>query len=202
MFNINNSFFGRGDAEILYQMIRYYRPKKIIEIGSGHSTLIALEAIKKNNFKTDFKCIEPYENLWLENLGISIIRKKIEDINYKKQVLLNKNDILFIDSSHIIKPGGDILKIYLEIIPFLRKGVIVHVHDIFTPKNYLQNWINDHVLFWNEQYLLEALLSDSNKYKIICSLNFLQKKYYNQLKRVCPYIQKNSEPSSFYFKIC
>ena len=81
-----------------------------------------------------------------------------------------KNDILFIDSSHIIRPQGDVLFEYLEILPILNPGVVVHIHDIFSPKDYLDNWIiNDH-LFWNEQYLLEAFLSFNNNSPFIDGL--------------------------------
>jgi len=204
-FSINNTFFSKGDAEIYYQIIRHTQPKKIVEIGSGQSTLIALEAIKKNkkenNKVTQLTCVEPYENLWLEDLNISVIRKKIEDINFNNdEINLDSGDILFIDSSHIIRPQGDVLKIYLEILPKLKSGVIIHIHDIFTPKNYLKYWIEEHVLFWNEQYLLEALLTNTNKYKVICSLNYLKHNYYNQLKNCCPYLDEEAEPKSFYIQ--
>jgi len=200
-FNIKNKFFENGDAEVYYQVIRHFRPSQIIEVGSGHSTLIALEAIKKNNTKNIITCIEPFENRWLEDLGVKIIRKKIEDINLKKFLNLDKNDILFIDSSHMIRPQGDVLKIFLEILPKLKKGVIVHVHDIFTPKNYPKRWLIKENKFWNEQYLVEALISNSNKYEIFLSLNFLKNKFYDKLKIICPYLTKADEPSSFYLKI-
>ena len=204
-FNINNNFFSKGDAEIYYQIIRYTKPNKIVEIGSGQSTLIALEAIKKNeqenNSTTQLTCVEPYENLWLEDLSIPVIRKKIEDINFDvREINLDTGDILFIDSSHIIRPQGDVLKIYLEILPRLKSGVIVHIHDIFTPKNYLKYWMEEHVLFWNEQYLLEALLTNTSKYKIICALNYLKHNHYNKLKSCCPYLDPETEPGSFYIE--
>ena len=93
------------------------------------------------------------------------------------------------------------LKEYLEIIPKLKKGVYVHVHDIFTPRDYLDEWIRDEVYFWNEQYLLEALLSNTNKYEIVAALNLLYHNNFNELKIVCPYISEGLEPGSFYFKI-
>ena len=204
-FNINNDFFSKGDAEIYYQIIRHAKPNKIVEIGSGQSTLIALEAIKKNeeenNKTTQLTCVEPYENFWLEDLNIAIIRKKIEDINFDDdKINLDSGDILFIDSSHIIRPQGDVLKLYLEILPKLKSGVIIHIHDIFTPKNYLNYWIKENVFFWNEQYLLEALLTNTNKYKVICSLNYLKHNHYKKLKNSCPYLDIEAEPGSFYIE--
>ena len=203
-FDIRGAF-KFGDAEFLYQIIRLLKPKKFVEIGSGSSTRIAYQALKKNeeeiNTKCEHICIEPYEMPWLEDLGVNVIRKLAEDCDESIFSSLEENDILFIDSSHIIRPQGDVLKEYLEIIPTLKKGVYVHVHDIFTPRDYLDEWIRDEVHFWNEQYLLEALLSDSNKYEIVAALNYIYHNNFNELKVVCPYITEGLEPGSFYFKI-
>jgi predicted O-methyltransferase YrrM len=204
-FNIENRFFEHGDAEIYYQLIRYVKPKKILEIGSGHSTLIALEAIKKNKdvdkINTKITCIEPYENTWLNNLNIKIIKKKIENVHENYYLSLKSNDILFVDSSHIIRPQGDVLKIFFEIIPKLKKGVIVHIHDIFTPKDYPEKWLINENRFWNEQYLLEALMMNKSRYEIYLMLNYLKNNEYKKLKEKCPYLKKNSQPASLYLKI-
>ena len=204
-FNIDNNFFEAGDAEIYYQMIRYHKPKKIIEIGSGQSSLIAMEAININkqidNFITELTCIEPFENKWLEKNDIRVIRKKVEEIDTDIFTDLNKGDILFIDSSHVIKPQGDIVKIFLEILPKLKSGVIIHIHDIFSPRDYLENWLKIENRFFNEQYLLEGMLDNSSRYKIMLSLNLLKYDFYKELKNVCPYLNDRSEPSSFYMTI-
>ena len=204
-FNIDNNFFEAGDAEIYYQMIRYHKPKKIIEIGSGQSSLIAMEAINNNkqidNFITELTCIEPFENKWLEKNDIRVIRKKVEEVDTDIFTGLNKNDILFIDSSHVIKPQGDIVKIFLEILPKLKSCVIIHIHDIFSPRDYLENWLKIENRFFNEQYLLEGILDNSSRYKIMLSLNLLKYDFYKELKNVCPYLNDRSEPSSFYMTI-
>lgn len=205
-FDIYNGLFESGDAEFLYQFIRHIKPNKIIEVGSGNSTKMARLAINKN--KDDKKdncehiCIEPYEQPWLEKLeGIKVIRKRIEDCKFDWVNELNADDLLFIDSSHMIRPQGDVLKIYLEIIPQLKAGVYIHVHDIFTPKDYLKTWIVDDVRFWNEQYLLEALLSNTDRYEVVAGLNFLKNNYFDKFSKVCPYVTKEREPGSFYFKV-
>lgn len=203
-FGIKNTFFGHGDAEIYYQLIRHLKPKNILEVGSGHSTLIALEAIKKNieinQTKTQITCVEPYENNWLNDLDIKILRKKIEDIEESHYLNLVSGDIFFIDSSHIIRPQGDVLKIFLEILPKLNKGVIVHIHDIFTPKDYPERWIVKENKFWNEQYLVETLMMNSDKYEIYLLLNYLKNNAYDELTKVCPYLKKDHEPGSLYLK--
>lgn len=206
-FCIENQSFASGDADFLYQFIRKIKPKKIIEIGSGFSTKIARLAIEENNKDTgqitEHICIEPYEQPWLKKLnGITLIRERVEKINYDWSSELGEDDLLFVDSSHMIRPQGDVLTEYLQIFPKLSKGVYVHIHDIFTPKDYLKSWIIDDVRFWNEQYLLEALLSNTNKYEIVAALNYLKHHHYDQLLNVCPYLTSDREPGSFYFKVC
>jgi predicted O-methyltransferase YrrM len=204
-FDIKNDFFGQADAEIYFQLIRYLKPKNILEIGSGHSTLIALEAIKRNKevdgIETSMTCIEPYENDWLDKVNVNILRETIENTDPKNYLNLKKNDILFIDSSHMIRPQGDVLKIFAEILPNLTKGTIIHIHDIFTPKDYPEKWIIKENKFWNEQYLVEALIANSERYEIYLALNYLKNNSYNKLKKVCPYLKESADPGSFYLRV-
>ncbi len=177
-FYYNNKFYESGDAEYLYSAIRHFKPRNIIEIGSGYSTLMAESALLKNKaedtgYQYKHICIEPYEQPWLEKTGIEIVRKPVEQIDTGFFKQLGANDILFIDSTHVIRPQGDVLFEYLEILPILNPGVIVHIHDIFTPKDYLNDWIIKEHRLWNEQYLLEAFLTFNPKFKIIGALNYL-----------------------------
>ncbi len=90
---------------------------------------------------------------------------------------------------------------YLNILPRLRSGVIVHVHDIFSPRDYLETWVKDDVRFWNEQYLLEATLGHRDRYEVVAALNLLKHEHYAELKRVCPFLEPEREPGSFYFRV-
>lgn len=203
IFYFQNGSFEAGDAEYWYNLIRLKKPKRIIEIGSGHSTKMAQLAIianqKENNeYQCEQICIEPYEMPWLEQIGVKVLRKKVENMNIDFFRQLEANDILFIDSSHVIRPQGDVLFEYLEILPVLKVGVIVHVHDIFTPRNYPKDWVVDKVRLWNEQYLLEAFLSFNENYSILGALNFLCHNYYDSLKAKCPRLMSDNEPGSFY----
>ena len=202
-FCIDNDSFVAGDAEFLYQFIRMTKPRRIVEIGCGNSTKIARLAIQKNHAESGKEaahiCIEPYEMPWLESIGVEVIREKAENCPLEIFQELAAGDLLFIDSTHIIRPQGDVLFEYLTVIPSLKSGVNVHIHDIFTPKDYPEMWIIEAVAFWNEQYLLEALISNSSRYKVVAALNFLKHHYYADLKRVCPYLKPDTEPGSFYF---
>lgn len=204
-FYFNNGAFESGDAEYWYQLIRAIKPKRIIEVGSGYSTLMAIKAIDRNHkddpiYECEHICVDPYEMPWLEKTGVSVVRKKVEDLDPFVFSKLYENDVLFIDSSHIIRPQGDVLFEYLELLPLLNKGVIVHVHDIFSPKNYLRQWLQDEVRFWNEQYLLEAFLTHNSKWKIVGALNYLHHHHYEKLKSVAPFLSPESEPGSFYIQ--
>jgi hypothetical protein len=204
-FHINNDAFGSGDAEFLYNLIRLKKPGRVIEIGSGYSTLIALKAIKKNEqeehgYRCEHVCIEPYEMPWLEKTGVTVIRQRVEEIDKAMFAKLTVGDILFIDSSHMIRPQGDVLFEYLELLPSLNKGVIVHIHDIFSPRDYSKEWVIDEVRFWNEQYLLEAFLSCNPNWRIVAALNYLQHNHYEQLSEKCPFLTRNREPGSFYIE--
>ncbi|MDR0866434.1 MAG: class I SAM-dependent methyltransferase [Candidatus Symbiothrix sp.] len=202
-FYFKNTVFATGDSEYWYNIIRLKKPKRIIEIGSGQSTKMAQLAIQANHkadtgYQCKHICIEPYEYAWLEKIGVEVKREKVEDVNLDFFRQLEANDILFIDSSHIIRPQGDVLFEYLELLPTLKSGVIVHIHDIFSPRNYLDEWVIDKVRFWNEQYLLEAFLSFNSSWKIIGSLNYLQHNYFDFLSEKCPKLTKEREPGSFY----
>ena len=204
-FHINNSAFASGDAEYFYNLIRFKKPSRIYEIGSGLSTLLAIQAIQKNKdenstYTCEHLCIEPYEMPWLEKAGVKVIRNLVENVDKSLFLALEENDILFIDSSHIIRPQGDVLYEYLELLPILKVGVIVHVHDIFSPRDYLKEWIVDEVKFWNEQYLLEAFLTANKEWKVIGALNFLHHRHFDKLKKSCPFLSEEREPGSFYIQ--
>jgi hypothetical protein len=197
--------FKSGDAEYWYQLIRAKKPKRIFEIGSGNSTLMAVKALNQNladdqMFKCEHVCIEPYEAPWLEQAGVHVVREKVENVELGFFSQLQENDILFIDSSHIIRPQGDVLFEFLELLPTLNKGVIVHVHDIFSPRNYIKSWLADKVILWNEQYLLEAFLTQNDSWKVIGALNFLHHNHYENLKPIAPYLTPEREPVSFYLQ--
>jgi len=202
-FYIKNGSFESGDAEYWYNVVRYLRPKRILEVGSGFSTIIAQQAIKKNklevaNYACEHLCIEPYEAAWLEELDIKVFRSRVEEMDIELFLSLDGGDILFIDSSHMIRPQGDVLTEFLQILPQLKSGVVVHVHDIFSPRDYSERSILKEVSFWNEQYLLEAFLTQNNSWRIIGAVNYLKHRHQSELSAVCPYITPEREPGSFY----
>lgn len=204
-FRLDNGSFESGDAEFLYQIIRARKPRRVFEIGSGYSTLLAARAIRRNReedgaYDCRHLCVEPFEARWLEGLGIAVVRERVEDIGTEFFAELQADDLLFIDSSHMIRPQGDVLHEYLQLLPSLRPGVIVHVHDVFSPWDYPRHWMLEDMRLWNEQYLLEAFLTGNESWRIIGALNLLHRRHFDELRRVCPYLIRGREPGSFYIQ--
>jgi predicted O-methyltransferase YrrM len=173
-YDPGNSAFGPIDAGALYAMLRERRPKRIIEIGSGYSTLITAAALRANrrddaDYKPHFICIEPYLPSFLK-AGVpevsDIMETALQDVPLDLFRSLGKGDLLFIDSTHVVSFGSDVVYEYLAILPVLASGVLVHIHDIFLPSDYPQRWLKEHRFFWNEQYLLEAFLAMNPSYQI------------------------------------
>lgn len=204
-YHYQNKNFEFVDADALYNVIRHEKPQKIIEIGAGFSSLMIQKAVQANlNFnshKARHICIEPYENEWLEQLDIELVRKPIEEMDMQEISTLGRNDILFVDSSHMIRPSGDVLYIMQNIIPNLAQGVLIHIHDIFTPRHYPQHWVENH-RFWNEQYLLESFLTFNKDFEIVLSINHLYHNYKNELTQAFPVTNKvqSINPGSFWLR--
>jgi hypothetical protein len=204
-FRLDNGSFESGDAEYLYQVVRRLKPKRIFEIGSGNSTLVVRHALAKNleedaAYRCKHVCIEPYEAPWLEKSGVTVVRKRVEETDPQMFRELEQDDLLFIDSSHVIRPQGDVIVEYLQILPILRPGVVVHVHDIFSPRDYPKEWLVDRISLWNEQYLLEAFLTGNASWRVIGALNLLQHRHYEALRFACPHLTPDREPGSFYMR--
>lgn len=178
-YYVRNGGFESVDGEILYSMVRYFKPKTVLEIGSGNSTYLSALAMQKNKEENNtgkLIAIEPYPNDVLKK-GFSglnkLIEKELQSIPLSQFESLKENDILFIDSTHVLKINSDVKYEYLEILPRLPKGVIIHIHDIFLPLEYPKDWVLKDFTFWNEQYLLQAFLCQNNNFEIIWSSSFM-----------------------------
>jgi hypothetical protein len=130
-------------------------------------------------------CIEPFPLDFLRQgfAGLhSLIEKKVEDIGLEFFSQLASGDILFIDSSHTVKIGGDVNYLFLEVLPRLKPGVIVHVHDIFLPFEYRRDWVMEEFRFWSEQYLLQAFLSFNSEFEVLMANSYVAHRYMKDLK--------------------
>jgi methyltransferase family protein len=199
-FHLNNTLFGGTDALVAYCMVRQFQPRLIIEIGSGLSSLLLAEAALRND-SSALICIEPFPRTFVRKgfPGLqSLIEKKVQDIDLEFFSQLNPGDILFIDSSHTVKIGGDVNYLFLEVLPRLKPGVIVHVHDIFLPFEYRRDWVLDEFRFWSEQYLLQAFLTFNSEFEVLMANYYLARRYQEDLKAAFPILEnlKTVRPNS------
>jgi hypothetical protein len=160
----NNDYLPGLDIISLYGMLCLHRPAQYIEVGSGNSTKVARKAIREQQLATKITSIDPYPRAQIDQLADKIIRMPFENMDDPQSIIatLNENDILFIDNSHRVFPNSDATVFFLEILPYLKKGVIVHIHDIYLPYDYPQFMCDR---FYNEQYTLAAfILANPKKY--------------------------------------
>lgn len=171
MFHTRNSQFSWLDSRTLFAVLREFRPRKMIEIGSGFSSLLVADVNRRFlGGSLEFICIEPFPRPFLKKgvRGVSrLIESRVQDVPLDTFTDLEAGDILFIDSSHVSKTDSDVNFIYFEILPRLRPGVIIHIHDIFLPGEYPKRWIIDLGIHWNEQYLVRAMLMDSHGFEVL-----------------------------------
>ena len=171
-----NGQFENTDAISYYAYLKRLKPKTVVEIGSGFSSLIALQALRENG-SGQLICIDPFPRPFIKQLAesgdLELLEKKIQDVTIMTiDGLLEDGDFLFIDSTHTVKTGSDCPHIYLRLIPQITSNIIIHVHDIFLPDGMPQKWIIDLQIYWTEQYLLLALLIDNPKTRVLFATHY------------------------------
>ncbi len=161
----NNGFFPGLDIVMLYTILAEVHPKKYIEVGSGNSTKVVYKCKQEQNLDTEIISIDPMPRAEIDALVDKNYRLPFENLDVDIIKLLDEGDILFIDNSHRIFPNSDAMVFFMEILPRLKKGVIVHVHDVFLPYDYPQVMCDR---FYNEQYgLAMYILANPKKYKTL-----------------------------------
>lgn len=196
-YYFGNDYYSYTDAIFLYSIIRKFSPKQIIEIGSGFSSAVMLDTNQQffgNKIKLTF--IEPYTER-LRSLLTSkdasettIIEQNVQKVNLHIFEKLNAGDILFVDSSHVVKTGSDVNFILFEILPKLKSGVLIHFHDIFFPFEYPKQWVLEG-RNWNEDYFLKAFLMYNNQFEIFLFSDYLHKHHPNVFQNL-PLCYKNA----------
>jgi len=182
--------FGYIEAQALHSIIRHYKPKQIVEVGCGESTFCMLKASEINEnesgHRTEIVSIEPYPSERLKKLKqIELISQPVQMVPLDVFTKLNKGDLLFIDSTHTVKVGGDVNYLILEVLPRLQQGVIVHLHDIYLPYDYQPSVLRT-FYHWAETSLLHAFLIFNNRVDIIFCLTQFHHERKDVLKEVFP----------------
>lgn len=213
-FHLINGAFMAVDAEVYYSFVRHFEPRRIVEIGSGHSTLLAAETIERlaqeGRPHPRLTTIDPYPPDFLR-AGLpgvaAVIERRAQAVALDLFTELEAGDILFIDSSHVLRAGGDVQLEYCEILPRLGAGVLVHVHDISLPKPYPRVYFEEQRWFWNEQYLLQAFLAFNSRFEVVWPATYMTVRHREGVDAVFPSLRTmnelfpSAEPSSFWMRV-
>jgi predicted O-methyltransferase YrrM len=202
-----NPAYSYSDAILLYCMIRYLRPRRIIEVGSGYSSAAMLDTDELFFDRSiQFTFIEPQPQLLRSLLReedltrVAILETRVQEVDLDRFSELKANDILFVDSSHVSKVGSDVNHIFFKILPALQSGVFVHFHDVFYPFEYPLEWVYEGRA-WNETYLMRAFLQYNNQFEIQLFNTFIdwfhKEKYFHDM----PLVQKNTGGSIWLKKL-
>lgn len=176
---LDQDWFARLDAAAAYAMVRRVRPRRIVEIGSGHSTRFLARAIADGCLSTTLTCIDPAPRASLDGLAVKWLPRLVQEAPDACFTELEPGDILFIDSSHVLMPGSDVDLLLNQALPILAPGTLVHVHDIFLPNPYPESWI------WrgyNEQSAVAAMLQ-GEAYEVLFASHYIASRYGDRLAR-------------------
>lgn len=203
-----NGQFERVDAEVFHTMIRLHKPRRIIEIGSGYSTLVAAGAIRRNRdedpgYECDLICVEPYPREFIPGLkGVTRLEEtRVQDLPVDFFSELGENDILFVDSSHVLKIGSDVQYEFLEVVPRVAPGVLVQVHDIFFPTDYPKVFVKEWLRFFTEQYLLQSFLAFNDSFEVRWCGSWMARLHEPETRAAFPsYDRGGMLPSSFWMQ--
>lgn len=165
-YHHSNGMYPQVDGEVLYGMLRHLQPERIVEIGAGWSTRVIADAVDANGGVRDHRIFDPFPAGHLRSLGANVEPLSAEKIPLNTFADLASGDVLFIDTTHTVKPGNDVVRLILEVLPRLAAGVVVHIHDIFLPFTYPE-FMFDHGAYWQEQYLVQAFLAFNPVFEVL-----------------------------------
>src|SRR4051794_4142087 len=187
----SNDSYTEADASMLWAMIRSTRPKRVVELGSGHSTLVTAQALRRNaadGYAAALEVFDPFPGVVDDGLpGLTRLERiGAQQVPLSTFETLEAGDVLFVDTTHTVKVGSDVNFIVLEVLPRLREGVHVHLHDIFLPYEYPKQWLEDYGLYWTEQYLVHAFLAFNAGYEVLASMHALQRDRRDAMAELLP----------------
>jgi predicted nucleic acid-binding Zn-ribbon protein len=206
-YYLNQEMFRAVDAEVLHCIIRRYRPQRIIEVGSGFSTYVIASAAVANaqeGHHAQVTVIDPNPNDVMRQgfPGLStVLEKPVQDTDISLFNSLRENDVLFVDSSHVLHIDSDVRFLVLEVLPRLNPGVLVHFHDIFLPLHYPREWVVREHRFWTEQYMLQAFLAFNRDFEVVWAGSYMHIRHSDALALAFPsYDPLTVWPGSFWIR--
>jgi hypothetical protein len=206
-FFLNNDNYGSVDAELLYAMVRATKPGRLVELGSGYTTLLINEAVRRNaadGVVTDHAAYDPYPRDFIFGdappEGTRFEPIMATDVPLSVFDELEAGDVLFVDTTHTVKLGSDVNHIILEVLPRLAPGVLVHFHDIFLPFEYPEVWFTKFRYLWAEQYLLQAFLAFNSAFDVVLPAQLLAAEFPERLGAVIPSFVPGTRPGAFWLR--
>ncbi len=207
-FNLHNDAYEEGDADVGWAMIRWLKPRRVVELGSGNSTLLlaeALEANRREGVEAHFVAYDPHPSPRIRAAldrgvpGLDEYRPQpAQEIPLERVSRLGADDVLFVDTSHTLKIGGEVDFVFSEVLPLLAPGVYVHFHDIWLPWEYDREFIMGRGYFWNEQYVLEAFLSGNRGWRVVFATRALSLDHPDRMAKLMPRFDPRKFATSFW----
>jgi Methyltransferase domain len=192
-----NPWYRPMDSHVLYAMVRRRRPARVLELGSGYSTLVIQQALEGGALH---EVVDPDPSGLIPPAGVTVHRRSAATAPRELFDALGEHDILFVDTSHVIRPGGEVVRIVLEVLPTLARGVTVHFHDFFRPFEYPRVLYEELDVHWQEQYLLQAFLAFNEQFEVLCANHALWRLRRERVRRLFPDLREGMEPSALWLR--
>ena len=206
-FFLRNLTFQDVDADLLYAMVRNAKPRHIVELGSGFSTLVMAEAVEANTREGTTGTLVSYDPYPRPNVaghripGLSELHAlRAQEVPPEIFSTLGAGDILFVDTTHTVKLDGDVNRVVLDVLPTLRPGVLVHFHDVWLPWEYHRHLLAALGYFWTEQYLLQAFLAENRGFEVLLPLQAMIRHDAERMARLVPRYDPEHFPSGFWIR--
>ncbi|MDX8150037.1 class I SAM-dependent methyltransferase [Patulibacter brassicae] len=196
-------FYEGLDAAALHALVRHVRPRRVVELGSGVSTLVTARALERNaadGAPGELVAYDPYPRAPTAAAVHDIRRVPAEEVPRAAVEELDAGDVLFVDTTHVVRTGGDVVRIYLDLVPRLAPGVLLHVHDVLLPYDYHREWLANG-WFWNEQYLVQALLQGNPEWEVVLAHHQLHREHGDRVAAAVPaYDGAGQHPSALWLR--
>jgi Methyltransferase domain len=206
-FFLDNTNYGAVDAELLYAVVRARKPRRVIELGSGMTTLLIAEAARRNTadgVATEHLAYDPFPRAQIlgeePSLPTRFEPKGATEVALSDFGQLRSGDILFVDTTHTVKLGSDVNYVVLDVLPTLASGVIVHFHDIFLPWEYPREWFESMDYFWAEQYLIQAFLAFNGDFEVLLPASAVAVEHPQRLAKAIPSFAPGRRPGALWLR--
>jgi hypothetical protein len=187
-----STMYGVVDATVLYGVMRSLNPNRVVELGSGVSSNVIVAARERPH--------DIYDPVANDRTDLNVHRVSASNVPQEVFEELEAGDVLFVDTTHTVKVGGDVNRIILDALPALAPGVVVHVHDIFLPYEYPEHWWTDFRRLWTEQYLLQAFLIGNTDWEVLCSCHAMIRDFPDRVAGVVPGFTPPGSAGAFWMR--